>query len=606
MAGRKRHQKLRPNRGQIDWPIWILRSIAAISLLISGRSLFGLAVPKLHDITSYVWSRAYHEMFVSGWWYPQWLPQLWYGFGSPVFAFYNPFFYWLTEIPQLFGLSTIISVKLVVGVILLWGWWWMYRWLREFVSEQSALLGTSLMVLAPYYLGLIYLRGAYPEFLALNLIPGLMWALTRWLKTGQRKYAIGIVLTWTAIVLSHSLTIAVAGLIYLGLIGFLRWEDRPNSRLIWWAFGLPALAGLLTAFYWIPMLAQIKLINFGYMTTGRLYFATNFPELITLFNPWRQRTLSWVTLGWMHIAILVFGWVAYREVMQAKWRARWLAVLIAATLFLFLVTPYSDVAWNWFKGLDLFQFPSRFLGPTVLMLSVVAAIISETLTEKKINRIWLVATMLILTWWMYWPFGNIMTQSLKNDDLDVANYFQRYVAEELKTNGSTWADQGMNPNEYMPRKMDRDTAGMLLIDSLNLFSANNDLSTLQAYHKLDVLTGQIDIQTKVDQTMRWEYTLDAETAGQIRINQFEYPDWHIVLDGQRVYPRVVDTEPGQKLDISAGHHTLKIFWINSQLTTAARIFSGIAALLLLIGLWLTRRSSQSVVKPKTSSRRKRK
>jgi len=606
MAGRKKRRTSRLNRGQIDWPTWSLRGITAVSLLIAGRSLFGLVVPRLHDITTYVWARAYHELVMAGWWYPQWLPQLWYGFGSPVFIFYNPFFYWLAEIPQLFGLSTVVSVKLVVGIILLWGWWWMYRWLREFVSEQSALLGSSLMVLAPYYLGLMYLRGAYPEFLALNLLPGLMWAVTRWLKTGQRKYAVGVVLTWAVIILSHSLTVAVAGLIYLGLVWFLRRECRPNTKLIWWALGFPLLAGLLTAFYWVPMLAQIHLINFGYMTAGRLYFANNFPELISIFNPWRQRLISWVTLGWVHTAILVFGWIAYREVMQTKWRARWLAALVAATLFLFLVTPYSDVFWNWIKELDLFQFPSRFLGPTVLMLSIVAAIVSETLTEKKINRIWLAVGVLLLSWWIYWPFGNIEAQKIKNDDLNVANYFQRYVAEELKISGSTWADQGMNPNEYMPRKMDRDTAGLLLVDSLNLFSTDDDLSTLQAYHRLDVLTGQIDIQTKVDQMMRWEYVLNAEGSGQIRINQFEYPSWHILLDDQRVYPTVVTTEPGQKLDIPTGHHTLKIFWINSWLTTAARMFSGIVVLLSLVGLWLTRRSSRLMVKPKTSSRRKRK
>ena len=102
--------KSREKTGLEKFSLWQVGAwlVGAGSLLGASWGLFNSYIPLLHDITAYIWGRAVFEVMRSGWWYPEWLPQLWFGFGLPVFHYYAPLYYWL-----LGGLVTVNLVKII-------------------------------------------------------------------------------------------------------------------------------------------------------------------------------------------------------------------------------------------------------------------------------------------------------------------------------------------------------------------------------------------------------------------------------------------------------------------------------------------------------------
>jgi hypothetical protein len=103
--------------------------------------------------------------------YPRLAPDLYYGYGSPIFVFYPPLFLLLTSLADLLLDNLNHSAKLVVVGLGLSGSFFCYAFLRLFVRGPAAMFGTLFYIFAPYKFIDLYKRCALAEYTAMNVLP---------------------------------------------------------------------------------------------------------------------------------------------------------------------------------------------------------------------------------------------------------------------------------------------------------------------------------------------------------------------------------------------------------------------------------------------------
>jgi len=571
--------------------------LLVLSMGIILYGLFNKIIPNLHDVNTFFWAKAFFEVFKSGAWYPRWIPQLWYGFGLPVFYIYNPLFYFSVLGFQLIGLGTIVSIKSILVISTLTGAYSMYLLAKEFVNKNTVILAPAIFVLAPYYISLVYVRGAFPEFMALNLLPWLFWCLTKLFKEiNETKYLLLSIVSLALIVLTHNLTAAIA--IFLTIIYALYWFvlKKYNYKILiktFWAF---IVTGLLTAIYWLPVLFNLPLINSAAWTSDKYFFAKHFPTVLSLLNLSLSQALGWVTIGIIPLLILATGWVTYSEILNWIKKRNILFVLILTTFFVFLVTPLSDFLWTNIPGMDIFQFPARFIGISILLIAILAVLLLEELITSKNQKIWTVNVLIIVMMVLALPFVKITDYRnmdfIKESNLDVNKYFSDLVQNSNDKKTIPGLDRGVIAPEYLPRKISNADAEQFWVDTIQLYleeDENEEKLILSSYKKITTGSENITIDTINESFFDNTYNIEAQTDGKIKINQFEYPTWEIRLDGNLANTYIEDGIAGQFIDVPEGEHTLSVKLIKQSYEKIGEYISLAGLVLLLSGFVLTRK-----------------
>ena len=109
--------------------------------------------------------------------YVRWAPDLWYGYGYPIFNFYSPLTYYLAHLFTLSGLDIVNAVKAVFVLGLLGAVAGMYVFARDNWGERAGVVAAAAYVFSPYVLFIDpHMRGDLAEFFAMAFFPWLLWA----------------------------------------------------------------------------------------------------------------------------------------------------------------------------------------------------------------------------------------------------------------------------------------------------------------------------------------------------------------------------------------------------------------------------------------------
>jgi len=233
----------------------------------------------------------------SGVLYPRWAPDLAYGYGYPLFNFYAPLFYYVAEIPHLLGASFVLAFKLTIfltfclyGLATFW-------WTRPFLGDAAAVVAGVAYVYVPFRFHEAYMQGDYPQFLALGLAPLAFGALYRLFAARRVTFTLvlALALSSSAILLVHNIstlwlapTLVGYGVVLAAGTGH-RASDvaatgRAFARLVA-AAGIGILAAGLTAFFWLPALAEQNLVQLYRLRTDDYDVRHSFITLATLLAP---------------------------------------------------------------------------------------------------------------------------------------------------------------------------------------------------------------------------------------------------------------------------------------------------------------------------------
>jgi len=387
--------------------------VLALVVLAAWPFLTRPGLPRDTDAELHVFRAAQlGEALRSGAGYVRWAPDLWYGYGYPIFNYYPPLTYYLANLLTLFGLDIVNAVKAVFALGLLGAAAGMYVFVRENWGERAAIVAAAAYVFSPYVLFIDpHMRGDLAEFFALTLFPWLLWAFQisninppKEQGAGSqisKRALLGSVL-WAALILTHALMTLVFSAI---LVAWTIWQialvrfDRSSlkSGILYLTFALG-----LSAIYWLPFILERNAVHLNVVGPGQFDFHNHFVAWRDLFaaSPVLDLGATWPryirNLGlaqWVLALLAVPAIIRLRREPQTQ---TLIFFVLCSLALIFLILSPSAFIWEHVPLMSFIQFPWRLLGPAALVLAVCAGAGISNLKWLK-DGITIIALLAILT-----------------------------------------------------------------------------------------------------------------------------------------------------------------------------------------------------------------
>lgn len=345
-----------------------------ILLILIIPSIFPLLFPGFIKTDDGEWMvvrlSAFHQALSNGQLPVRFLPRLNHEYGYPVANFLYPGFMYLAEpFHVVLGFSFTDSVKIILGISLITSFIFIYFWLKTFFSKFSAVIGGLLYLYAPYHLVDVYRRGSVGEVLALSVIPFILWSFE---KKNLFFASLGIGL----LVISHN-TLAVIFMPILFFYHLLRFPPKIRREFLFLI--LPFILGLLlSAFFWLPALWDLKFTNFKQIKIVNLDQYFKQPEIVLLSN------LLLIFLG----IILVFLKRIFSLIKKSKPEIKNIAIFFVIIGLGSILLNLANTKFLWsMLPVNFIQFPFRLLSIEIISISFLMSFIIDTIKRKKLQYI---------------------------------------------------------------------------------------------------------------------------------------------------------------------------------------------------------------------------
>jgi hypothetical protein len=318
------------------------------------RPIIGDVWYSVHDTTSIARAYLLEQTLQSGQVPAIWSSLLSEGRGYPLFHFYAPLMTYASLLVKSITLSYFMGVKAVLIVSSLTGMVGMYLLTRPW-GRPAGIISAISFALLPYAALDLYVRGAFSEYLALNLLP---WVFYCWQDLlASRRQLIAALIT-TLFILSHNL---------IPLITFpflLVWVLIHHLSNLKWIILPTIITLLLSGFYVLPLLFErhFVLADTIALTTS---YANHFVSPSQLWNStWGfggsgQGIEDGMSFKVGKIQLILAGLAALAILIKRQ--KIMLFFVGSALLAAFMATPYSSFIWQSLGFLALVQFPWRFL-----------------------------------------------------------------------------------------------------------------------------------------------------------------------------------------------------------------------------------------------------
>jgi len=480
-----------------------------------------------HDSTWLVRLQQFDQAIKLGQFPPRLAPDMAFGFGYPLFKYYAPLFTsfsWLIfKVVSSYGLAVILTVFL--GDFL--GSLGMFFLAKNFWGFWGGVLSSIAFLFLPYRALDIYVRGAFAELLAINILPFLFYFFFKIINANKhpRKGDIaGFIFSSFFFILAHNLYLIIfAYLLPLILIYLI--IKRRNLKILAFSF---VIALLLSSFYWLPMILGIK--DIGVINqAGKTNFADHFVYLRQIWNwnwgfggsaPGLEDGMSFKA-GKLQIILALAGLSLAILKSKRKKDIVFLAFLGIASIGLSL--PLSRFFWENIPLLPIIQFPWRFLGIFGLVITFFSGGVVSFIKSRFVKLILLLGAtggLVFLNYKYFVPqkiIGDANEYFLtkekveKNAALEIQEYFPVGVEEipEIKPKSAIETE----PDQAVDVVLDSPFKIIFRVDSLvggKIIANRFYFPGWQAKHEdklLEIRPNNIDGRIILDANKAGEYTL---------------------------------------------------------------------------------------------------
>ena len=318
---------------------------------------------------------------------PRWAPDLGWGYGMPLFHFYNPLPYYFAELLYLIKVPAVWSIKVVFGLNFLLGFYFMYLWAKTFWGKYGALVAATAFTYLPYRAVDFYVRGTLGELTAMTFLPLLFYAL-------KKKKLVLTALVWTAVFLSHNV-VALFSLFFIPLYFLFHLKYWKRFLLIsLFTFGL-------SAFFILPAFFEKNLTVVNNISGGYFHYSYHFIYLRQLIS--RAWAYGGSILGPKDEMSFQLGWPQVLLILPAVrlWR-RQIYFWLALTLSIFMMTFHSRFIWDRLPILALAQFPWRLLTFAATFTAFFSGSLFYWLKNKLVAAV-LIVLIIALNWQYFRP-----------------------------------------------------------------------------------------------------------------------------------------------------------------------------------------------------------
>ena len=514
----------------------------------------------------------------------RWMPDANYGYGYPFFHYYAPLSLYVAVLFRLLGAGYVAAIQLaqLVGFLVAAAAAFALgrRWLG---GDAVGLLVSAAYTVAPFHLVNVYVRGdSLAEFWAMALYPLVLLAADR-LLADERRWPVAAIaalaVSYAALILSHNISALIFSPFLLLLLAVrLLGHPTPRRALIHAVLALGwGLA--LSAWFWLPALAETGLAQTEPITSGYFHYANHFrgtdlvqPSLLFSYDvsgggAFRmgllQALLIVAGLAVLLLALARKGWLAASGGSGGS-RIR-LFLLLGLLLATAMITPLSRPLWDHLPLLPYTQFPWRFLSVQAFF----GALVAGYLARLPHRRWWLPPLLLMM---LVAALAALRPAYLPLADEDVAP--ERLAEYEWFTgNIGTTVSAEYLPQTVQPRPF---SSGWLSWDE------RDRPHVLQGEATATLLDRKATAQ-------RWQ-TSAGPPGATLLLPTLYWPGWQATLDGEALPISAAAGSGLISVEVPAGEHRLEIRLGRTPLRLGAELLSLLALLALLPVAWLLRRS----------------
>jgi hypothetical protein len=459
---------------------------------------------------------AFYQTLRDGQFPVRFLGRLNYSYGYPVANFLYPGFLYIGSFLHILGLTFQNVVKVIMGGSIIIGAVALYLWLRHFFDEISSTLGVLSFLFMPYISYDLYKRGSVGELLAIGVCLTALYII----ENGYRWALPPII---ALLIISHN-TLA---LFFLTALFFYILLKR-----FWNLIGPFCLGIVMSAFFWIPVLIEQKIVLFNgvsvsnpaqYFVISRQLILVGAPFLITCLLAFITGKRNYKREQWFFVIILLGSTLLSAEITSAIWK----------------LSSFDRVI----------QFPFRFFSLWVFAGPWFIAAISENSHHAKQWLLGLTAVLVLF-------FFVIPYQKSKS----VVRPEGFYTTNEGTTTVA---------NEYMPK----------WVSTTPLQRASN---------RIEVYQGNVSIEERHITTNTIDIIARTKEESTLQINTMYYPGWGAMVDNKQVVILYDNPLGLMHLILPAGDHTVYMAFRETAGRFAADCISLVAIAFYFISFFLFR------------------
>ncbi len=330
-------------------------------------------------------------------------------FGEPVFDYYAPLPYDLGAVIHLVGFDFIWVAKLLFVLSAILSAVAMYVLANYLFGKKAGVLSAILYTYAPYKAVDMYVRGALSETWAFVFFPLIFYFSARLSKKISYKNFVFLALSLAGLFLTHNVTtLMFLPFFALWCIYLIVKEKNWKVALFLLLVGIFGLG--LSASFLLPAIFERDLIQTKYLIVGYFNFRAHFVAVGQFFSLfWGYGSSLWglddglsFQIGLVNVVVLVLSVILGVIYRKDKKFLILLGVLgISFFISIFLQHNKSAFIWEAFPIMAFIQFPWRFLGITVFIVSLTGAAITPYLKNKLLPVYFILLIAAIVSTVMY-------------------------------------------------------------------------------------------------------------------------------------------------------------------------------------------------------------
>lgn len=550
-----------------------------IVLILSFWAINQLFIPgffPIHDDTQVARVYEMGKSLRDGMFPVRWVSDLGYGYGYPLFNFYAPLAYYIGGSLLLLGFDALIATKIMMAVGILLAGIFMYFLAREFWGEIGGIVSGLFYVYAPYHAVDIYVRGDVAEFWAYAFIPLVFYGLWKtYMEQKWRHVVIGSI-GYAGLILSHNLTAMMVTpfLIIVTLFYYFIAYRKKNVSTIYYLLSIICLGLLLSTFYWLPALLEMKYTNIMSQIGGGADFRDHFVCISQLWeSDWRfgGSTLGCIDglsfkTGKLHIVLALLSFsLFFKKTNVDNTRKLVLILFFAFTILSILImVSFSKPIWEFVKPMEFIQYPWRFLILTSFFTSFlggsIALITKIYLSENKhINTIVYISAGALVFFLIYFNTKLFVPQTIfqaKSSD------FTNELTLKWKTSKTS--------DEYMPK---------------DFIKPKNETEIVK--NKLTIESGMGKIESVEEKAQQIKANLIISKSATVLIHLANFPSWKVYSNEKDIF--YFDSHRGFLVFLPIGEHKLTVKFQETLVEQIGNVISLAGISLLIVGIMYSTR-----------------
>lgn len=432
---------------------------------------------------------AFHQTLRSGQFPVRFVDRLNNNYGYPVLNFLYPLPFYMAEIPKLFGLGFVDSIKAVFVISSILSVLFMFLALYQKYDIYSSLTGSIVYLFLPYRFVDLYVRGSLGESVAFIFPPLSLISIFK-ISKGQKIFLPILAVSVASLITAHNvIALLFVPLIIITALIF----NKKNFKQV---LAMILLGVIIASFFWLPALFDLQYVKLSEIKVSSIsdHLVSIQKLIIPVWgygpNPNGTNPLP-TQLGIVSIAIYISTLTFQIFSKKKNHFVVFLCILYAAVAI--LMTDISKPFWRDLPGVDIIQFPWRMLSVEIFISAILCAYLINLSKNKRI-----VSSLVII--------ASISASIYYTKPQEFVNRPEGFYS----TNESTTTVQ----DEYLPLWVKFKKEG-------------------RPENKIQLLgTGEI-ISQKI-KPAKYDFIIDSQENLQAQVNTIYFPGWHVSVDSKTV------------------------------------------------------------------------